>query len=169
MYGEIKLRGLHSQMDFASEITGVVARSVHLLDAIEETVNSLDGHTEMLQLLVEQGRRVLSALGQSQDVVAKGLIDPDNVISGKLKASAEKIHTDYLAAIAARESARLDPELRPDDGVEQAYTEHIAALADLHNVIEDLRDTMETIDARHSPTIGSFDNVDDLFSALDAD
>jgi hypothetical protein len=151
---------------FAGEIAGVAARSVALLDAIEDTVNSLAGHTEVLRLISDQGRRILAQLAEAPP---PGVIDSNGSISEDLRRTAAKTLKDYHDAIERRNCARNAPELTPEDGVEDAYTNHIQALADLHNTIEDMRDAMETLDSMHSPVVGSFANVDDLFTALESD
>jgi 16S rRNA G527 N7-methylase RsmG len=151
---------------FAGEIAGVVARSVALLDAIESTVTSLAGHTEVMALLANQGRRITEEVAKFK---GEALIDAEAVNTEGLQRLTAKLLADYHDAIERRNSARNDHQLTADDGVEEAWTNHIAALADLHNVLEDLRDTVETVDSTKSTVIGSFSNIDDLFAALDAD
>lgn len=153
-------------MNFASEITGMVTRSVALLDAIEQTVTLLRGDTEVLVFLANQAKEVTSNLSGIEPAT---VIDSDGSISESLVKLCTQLGHDYVIAIAKRDAARSDPQLTQDDGVEDAYTQHIDALADLHNAIENLRESMEVHDARLSPVVGSYANVDDLFVALESD
>lgn len=166
MFGEIMLDHHPSQLNFAREIAGMVARSVALLDAIEQTVTLLHGDTEILVFLANQAKEVTAKV---TEIEPRKAIDPDGSISASLKKLCGQLERDYTLGMAKRNSARVDPQLTRDDGVEEAYTMHIAALADLHNAIEALRESMEIHDSRLSPVIGSYDNVDDLFSALESD
>lgn len=150
----------------SSEIAGVAARSVALLETIERTVTLLSGDTESLVFVANQAVATSSSIIESN---VQHEIDPQGEIAVSLKDVCSKLEKDYEIAIQRRQSARNDPVLTPDDGVEDAYTLHIAALADLHNALENLRDAMEIHDARLSPVIGSFSNVDDLFVALESD
>jgi hypothetical protein len=163
MFGEIMLRNDAPQNHYASEITGVA-----LLDAIESTVNALAGHTEVLRVIANQGRRIITELA-GLEVKQIEVIDPDGAIAEGLRQSAAKVLRDYHTAIERRNCARNDPALTPEDGIEDAYTDHIEVLADLHNALEDMRDVMETVDALSSPVIGTFEGADELFAALDAD
>jgi hypothetical protein len=56
--------------------------------------------------------------------------------------------------------------LTDEDGVADCFTGYVAALADIHNALEDLRDTIETLDSLKSPIAGSFTDVDDLLTNL---
>lgn len=166
MFGAIMLDHHSSQLNFANEITGVVTRSVALLDAIEQTVTLLHGDTEVLVFMANQAKEVTARVAGIEPQKA---IDPDCSISVSLKKLCEQLEQDYKSAIARRSAARMDPQLTKDDGVEDAYSLHIAALADLHNAIEALRESMEIHDSRLSPVVGSYNNVDDLFAALESD
>lgn len=152
--------------DFAIEINGMAARSIALLSAIEKTVSALCGNTEALNFLTTQASSLVEIIANS-DWTSE--IDPNGALALQLTNVSDRLKRDYTDAIARRQAARDDPALTSDDGVEDAYTAFIASLADLNNLIEELRDVMQTIDAQKSPTTGKqYTNVDDLFADIDS-
>jgi hypothetical protein len=61
----------------------------------------------------------------------------------------------------------MDPELRQDDGLVEAYNEFVSAVNELHDTIEELSEWISTHDAVLQSTTGqTFETVDSLFGAL---
>lgn len=157
--------GAMTTHNYAGEICGVAARSLGLLDAIDRTVALLETDNVMIRSITAQAEKTRCALLERGEPSA--VVDPDGRIADSLKRVAEAITKDYNLAIECRESARCDKDLSPDDGVVDAFSEHIAALADFHNAVEDLRDTMETLDSLRSPSAGkTYTDIDKLFADL---
>lgn len=146
------------------EVGAFATRSKALLDAIDQTVDSLVSNTELLQLLTGQAHRLIDKL-RSREWEAD--LDPDGTIANQLRLGAEQLQARYDRALAGREAARRDPVLREDDGVVDAYTQFIAALADYHNALEDMRETVGMLDALRSPrSETAYTSADDLFAAI---
>lgn len=90
-------------------------------------------------------------------------IDPDGRIADLLRKGAAAAQRMHAEQVARRESARADPDLREEDGVVEAFSAFVDALAEVHNLLEDLRDTIETLDAERSPVVGrAFGSADEL-------
>lgn len=65
------------------------------------------------------------------------------------------------------QAAKIDPALHVEDGVAEAWSQFIDALADHHNALEELRDTVETLDALLSPKTGpEYTDVDEMIGDL---
>lgn len=150
-----------------NEVGAVASRSLHLLDAIDETVTSLENNRQLVTLLSDHAKKQVAALKASPPAHE---IDEDGKVSEKLDLAAQHLRRIYDDAIRRRKAAVEDADLHPDDGIVDAYTAFIAAAADFHNSLEDLRDVVETLDSLHSPTAegGPYENVSDLLKALKA-
>ena len=143
--------------DFAS-------RSVQFLNAIEQTIDACESDTRLFQLLAEDSRRIYNRL---QDVEFTAPLDPEGRISETLKRGAEAAQRLYNRALAGLDSAIADERLNSEDGVVDAYKAMVAAIADFHNLQEDLREHIETVSAIATPTTGEkFADVDALMAHL---
>ncbi len=119
---------------FTAEVGDVAARSLTLLRDIEHTLNWLGHRTRMFDTLTAFADQVNNELDRID-----GVIDADGALTPAMEEAQGDIEEVYRALIAKRQSARDDRRLCEDDGVEAAYTETIAAAADLHNSINRLR------------------------------
>ena len=138
------------------------ARNLELLAAIENTLDGLSADTNLLRAIHDGYQEI-----QARLTGTSGPIDD----SGRTQATLEKASAActriYHDACKRHQSARQDPQLRPDDGVAEAYGEFIAILRELHDTIEALREWIGTHDAVLQPTTGAvYSSADDLFAAL---
>ena len=138
------------------------ARNLELLAAIENTLDGLSADTKLL-------RAIHDGYQEIQDRLA-GIKEPVDD-SGRIQAALEKASAAcariYHDACKRHQSAKRDPQLRPGDGVAEAYGDFITALRDLHDTIEALREWIATHDAVLQPTTGAvYSSADDLFAAL---
>lgn len=140
-------------------------RSLQLLNAIESTITRCASDTEILRTLHREFRGFLSWLTAND---ATTPLDPEGQACELFEQASAAALRMYNVSIARRESARADRRLTGEDGVEDAYTALIAAFADVHNVLEDVRDAMATIDAEKSPTVGQASNAEELLKLLKA-
>lgn len=148
-----------------ARIAAQASRSLHLLSAIENTIEGVETDARLMANLAEEARRILETLDGS----TPGLVDPDGRTGDLLSKGAAAARRLYDFAIRKRQAARDDPQLTGEDGVVEAYDAYIAAAADLHNMLEDLRDTLETIDSLQSPSTGKqYTSVEDLLADLRA-
>ena len=138
------------------------ARNLELLAAIENTLDGLTADTQLLRAIHDGYEEI-----QAKLVGTTGPIDD----SGRTQAALEKAGAAcariYNDACQRHQSACQDPQLRPDDGVADAYSAFIGALRELHDTIEALREWIATHDAVLDPSMGAvYASADDLFAAL---
>lgn len=139
-------------------------RTVQFLSLIETTVRRLETDRAIFESIQQDARAVLADLVAGQQ---SGPIDPQGVASESLLQAAASALRIYNAALAKRQAARTDPGLSADDGVVDGYDRFITAVADLHNAIEELRDTLETLDAAREPAKGgAFVSADALIADM---
>lgn len=146
-----------------SEVQAYASRTVDFLNVIEKAVSRMEADRAVVGALVDDTRRVLQQLGASP---VEEVLDEDGRSCMLLSQAAASAHRQYDELIKFRDSARGHRNLLPEDGVVECCDQLIEAFASLYNVIEDLRDTIETIDSRKSPVIGTYRNAEDLINAL---
>jgi hypothetical protein len=146
----------------SSGAQSLVVRNLELLRAIEDTVDGLVADTDLVTSISRTYSELKSKLLQNTTE-----IDPSGRICAvldKASSSCVRIHND---AKNRHVSARLDPQVRPDDGLVEAYNEFVSAVNELHDTIEELSDWISTHDAVLQPTTGqTFETVDTLFDSL---
>lgn len=120
--------------DFTAGVQADAARSLALLRAIEGTLAWLERLSGQLCANATFAEKANAGLAQF-----KGVIDPDDSIQGALEAAQSDVEELYTLLIEKRQHGRNDRQLTEEDGIEAAYTEAIAAAADLNNVINTLR------------------------------
>lgn len=148
----------------SSQMQAYASRTLVFLQAIETTIRSLATDTAVVSTLVNEARETLSQLEKSEQTAD---IDPNGRICDLLEKAAASAERTYNVAVQRRQAARDDKALTEEDGVVDAYTAFIAAIADFHNVVEDLRDTVATLDASRLPGTGkSFTSADELIEHL---
>lgn len=166
-----------SGMDMATNIDGpdgfvsssatmqaYASRTTQLLSAIEQAVRSITADTEMLSIFAREAHKTLELL---RTVKRDDPIDPSGRISELLRAGAAaalRIHNDAVKRHAAAVS---DKQLRDEDGVADSYAQFIEAAATVHDLLEDIRDTVECNDASLEPSTGkTFTSVDELIADI---
>ena len=148
----------------SSSVQAQALRSAHLLNAIEATVSNLVSDAEFVHTMVNE-IKTFNALLEAYE--GEALLDPEGLACAHLERAAEAAERMYKRAIERCDAARQDKALRPDDGVVEAFKAYIAAAADLHNVLEDVRNLIAYIDALKSPTEGqTFSDAEALFAHL---
>lgn len=158
VFGGIELGGSNTDA-----VRAFHSRSCGILDAIEKTVSGLARQTEWLRLLANNGRQVIQEISTGSE----GLIDADGSLSAKMVEMAQCLSREHAAAKDSLQAAITAPELCDDDGVACAWRSYIDATADLFNTVEDLRDTMETLDSLKSPVLDrSYTSAADLLADL---
>lgn len=141
-------------------------RNLHLLRAINDTLESLGADAAFFTALAKEIERFDEFLRSEQPSVR---VDADGRVVGSLEEAiriCERMH-DVLSR--KRVAAQGDPQLREEDGVVDAFDDCLDAVAQLHHATTDLREWIITHDAiLEAPLPGTFDSVDDLLHALDA-
>ena len=148
---------------FGREVEQVSARSIFLLKDIDSTISSLKRLTAQLDADMQYAEGLAVGI---QTVAVE--IDTDSTISVQLEKSQSTVCDLYQELISRRESGRVDDRLSDEDGIEDAYTEAIAAASDLHNSLNDLRWAINEHDADLSETGKPFTNAEDLIKHLAA-
>lgn len=148
----------------SSQMQAFASRTLSFLHLIESTVRSLETDSDVISSLASDCRATL------EKVVASSIdvpLDPEGRVCELLEQGSATAARIYADAIRRREFARNDKALTDDDGVVEAYSKFIAAVADFHNAVEDLRDTIATVDASlQSGTGQTFKSADDLIAHL---
>lgn len=153
---------IHSGIgNFAQEVDAESARSIQLLKEIDITISSLNRLTAQLHSDADYAEKFMREIDHTTPE-----IDPDNTIASKLDETQSIVCRVYNELIQRRESGRHDTRLCEEDGIEAAYTEAIAAAADLQNNLNDLRWHILEHDADLSPISSSFNNAEDLIQNL---
>ncbi|WP_154716819.1 hypothetical protein [Sterolibacterium denitrificans] len=119
---------------FSGSVAAEAARNLELLGAIESTLAWLTRLTSTLKVDIAFGTQLAEDIGNLTEVV-----DPDNSLEAAMLEAQQSVESLYDLLIAKREAGRRDRQLTEDDGIEAAYTEAIAAAADLHNLLNSLR------------------------------
>lgn len=150
----------------ASQMQAYASRTVDFLNVIEKAVSRLSADRLVVMALASDADQVLHQLKANPPTA---LIDEEGRVCDLLQQAAASAERQYRDLVGFRDSARVDRTLRPEDGVVDGFEQLVAAFAQFHNVIEDLRDTIETLDAMKSPVIdGSFTSASDLVAAMRA-
>lgn len=138
------------------------ARNLELLTAIEHTLDALTADTDLLRAIHVGYEEIRAALEGSP-----AAIDEDGRLQAVLDKASAACARIYHDACQRHASACQDPQLRPGDGVADAYGAFIDAVRELHDSIESLREWIATHDAVLQPTTGAvYTSAADLFAAL---
>jgi hypothetical protein len=121
---------------FGESIVGEANRGLDFLRAIEETIFAINLITDNL---VTYSRYASMSIDKFQNVKLDSMCDESGKIADELNNAQAKVLELYNMFISKRHAARNDQNLSHDDGVEDCYTSAIAAAADLHNLLNDLR------------------------------
>ena len=146
----------------SSGVQALAARNLELLRAIEDTLDGLAADTELVRSISRTYSELKSKLQPSTTE-----IDPSGRIRAVLDKSSDSCVRIYKDARNRHLFASTDPQLRPDDGVVEAFNEFASAIDELHDTIEELSQRIANHDAVLQPTTGqTFDTVDSLFDSL---
>ncbi len=140
------------------------AASLRLLDAIEQTVDSLASEQAILESHINMTRSLMIGTG----CVTEDPIDPDDKITDKIEQT-ERLLLERLAILKARRASALsDPELIGDheDAVVMEFERTYNMLAELIEAFSILRNQIKEHDASLDERSTSFDNVTDLVAYL---
>lgn len=150
----------------ASQMQAYASRTVDFLNVIEKAVSRLATDRQVVVALACDCEKVIHELRRNPPTE---VMDEEGRVCDLLKQAAAITHRQYQELIEMRNAARVNTKLRTDDGVVDGFEQLVAAFAQFHNVIEDLRETIEALDALKSPVLpGAFTSVDDLFAAMNA-
>jgi len=153
----------HGGLGMHADLTQYATRTLDFLNIIEKTLKSVTEEVDLIQTLTAGCVRHTAKI---RNLAFKQELDPAGRISELLAKAAASAGRSYEEAIAFRNSARADTALHPDDGVVECFEGLVAALADLHNSIEDLRDAVEIHDSLLSPVTGTYADVEALIASL---
>lgn len=120
--------------DFSISVEAEAARHLKLLKDIESTLAWLTRLTSQLKADISFGESLAAELSAFDEP-----IDPDCTLTDSMLSAQQGIDALYNLLIIKRQTGRDDRELKDSDGIEDAYTEAIAAAADLHNLLNTIR------------------------------
>lgn len=150
-------------LGFCHEVASESARSLDLLRSIDNTLSFLNRLAAQLRADTSHTEKVIA--------IVKALpveYDPDNTILESINKVQSATGDLYDELVNRRNAVKGDPRLTDDDGLEEVYTEAIAAAADLHNSLNSLRWVIGEHDADLSPVSKPFTNAADLIKNLSA-
>lgn len=153
-------RASRLQPDNAASVQAFASRTLEFLQLIERTISNVQADAAVLHANTRALRELLGNLATRGAAVE---LDPAGRVESLLSQAAASCVRLHEKALLQRESARADPDLFEDDGVVDAFSDYVDAIIEAHNAIEDLSDTVQTLDALRSPVVGSaFTDVDAL-------
>jgi hypothetical protein len=140
------------------------ARSLDVLSAIDQTIDSLRWLSDRADADATFLEREIETLRTATPVT---YLDPTGSRGQSLDDVRGTIEQVCKQFIDKRNAAITAPELSPDDGVVDAYTETINSLADLHDALNDLRWAVMLHDGQlDTPSGNPTNSVDDLFARV---
>jgi hypothetical protein len=145
-------------------VSSIAKRDLRLLGAIDQTLDAIQDIQSEIDILTGA---ILHETSRIQSV--ERAIDEDGAIEKILEEARGYIEKLHSHLIAKCEAARNAPELKPDDGVVDAYCRVIDSVAALHNAINDIAWAIAEHDIDvENEWLGPFDNVEDMLRALKA-
>lgn len=154
-----KFRALSRMVDAAAR------RDLNLLNLIDKTVDALcESKAEMDYHADTISREV------ARVKLLPHVIDADGSVVEMLEKARDAMGNIHGALRKKCDSARHSLQLRPDDGVVEAYCAIIDSAAALHNAINDLCWAIGEHDADFDTVVpgGPYTNANDLIAALEA-
>lgn len=154
----------HAAVSVFARVQELTARNLHLLQAIENTLAALASDTKLLAAMGDSFAEILENLEAN---APEDAFDADGRVCNVLSLAADTAQRIYTRAEAKHQAARNDQRLTDDDGVAFAYEEYLSEVERLFDVVESLKDWIETHDAILEQSTGkTYKNVDDLFAAM---
>lgn len=154
----------HSGVKASASVQALAARNLQFLQAIETTVDHLLSDVELLSAISRGFAEIHRGLEQSSNGT---LMDPSGNACLSLEQASDACVRMHRRATEKHGHACNDRQLRADDGVTDAYRNYIAAVSDVHDQIEAVREWIATHDALlQPPSSGVFQSVDDMFTAM---
>mgnify|MGYP001486552052 CR=1 FL=1 len=132
----------------SGQVQAQAARSLALLHASESTVRHLTGNAEISRIAARDLERLAQRLRAEHP---RPDLDPEGRTADLLRQCAEGAERLHASEIKRRDAARRECRLTGDDGVEDACTDCIAAIAEYHAVVSDLCDALLVSTAAASP------------------
>lgn len=145
-------------------VGSIVQRDLKLLKTIDRTIDALreekaelDLHAQMIAGQIEKIKKI------------ERVIDEDGSLIPMLEKTRD-IFAEFHAKLKRKcDFARNAPELKPEDGVVEAYCDIIDSAAALHNTINELCWVIGEHDADlEEELVGPFDSVEELLRSLKA-
>ena len=140
----LKARHAHLFNTAPAAVQAFASRNLNLLRAIDSTIDSLDTDSGIFRMLADDAskRHAFFEKNGLQD-----RIDPDGVVCTTLGSILDLLSSMHADSAKKHDAACRDPQLTPDDGVADAYQEHMDALTNFHDSVANLLDWIDTHDA----------------------
>lgn len=148
----------------AETVSAGLPRKLPLLKLIDTAHDLLQREREFVDGLSRFFREEARKIQEQPDVE---ILDSKGIVEKKMLGVLAQLKRYYLWLRACRDSARSDPELRPDDGVAEAFEKTMTSIAELNNSINAMRFIIANHDAKQAPAIGEFDSVEAMIKAMD--
>jgi len=140
------------------------ARNLHLLSAIESTLDALQADTGLIVSIEHTYEEIHEMLiDAAQDLTEEGI----QLCLSPVEKGSDTVSRLWRDARARHKAACNDPQLQADDGVADAWQQFMDALHSLHDKIEEVRNWLEDVGACMQPRGEQvFTDVDDMFTSI---
>lgn len=148
----------------SASVQAFAARNLHLLTAIENTLDRISADRHILHAMTNDMDSILAGLKAKPSVAA---IDPEGRICNLLNRCMESASRIYRDATDKHSAACADTRLTSEDSVVDAYSEYLESLRGFHDVLAEFLEWTETHDALLD-AVGTrtYATADELFEAL---
>lgn len=123
----------------SGQVQAQATRSLAFLNVIETTVQHLVTNTEIARIAAREALRFSERIRLHG---AEGDLDPEGHSGEIVLQAAETAARVHAREVRRRDHARLDPQLKAEDGIEDACNAYIEALAEFHTALMEMRDTI---------------------------
>lgn len=145
-------------------VNDTAARSLELLEMIEQTISSLNWVADKARA---DATILANEVDRIQSVSSGEKIDETGTLAVMLESVQDTLARVYKLFVEKRNAAVNAPELTGDDGVVDAYANAIENIGDLHDTIDDLRWAVMNHDALLDVPYGEpTSDVDALFARI---
>lgn len=148
---------------FGNEVRASSARSLHLLRAIDETLDALDLDIKTFTGALEGGQCLIQLIGHAPPDKP---LDPTGKVGTALEAAQKALIEQHGLMQEKHAAARSDRTLTEQDGVAAAYSKLLALITELVETLQQIRDLMAEHD---TDAQGPADPGAPLASAADVD
>lgn len=135
---------------YSLDIVSRSARDLTLIKAIEQTLDALRYNKTRFEA---DASFALDFAERIKNIKPTVVLDESGKLDDAILRAQDSVKSTYLAYIEKRTYASEDRSLEAEDGIPEAFTETIAASAELYNALSDLRWTISEHDAELSGRI----------------
>lgn len=156
----------HRTLRVINLLVGEMAdRDLDILKKIDKKIDRLRDDEEVMRIYADTIARHIPLIGSLPVAV-----DKDGMLVAMFERTRDVLAEMHAILSKKCDSARTAPELKPEDGVVEAYCEVMVTTAHLHDMVNELCWAIGEHDADFDEVVpgGPYGSVDDLMAALRA-